>query len=752
MGSQEKIRVCEIARDLGLTTRDLIERLHARGVDVDDAMTTITRGDAARVKRAVDDERARSVAPSERDRDPRSAFERELERARRRTEARLQSGAGDRPRRPATGPTGKIVQLRARRAPTDPGRPAGTRRAARVPGRRELAGRGRREFAGRGRRRRPKAKAGGRPRTTPAEHKRVIKVEEVIALPDLGRALGVKARELVKRLWALGVSTASINSALDPDTAGILAADFGYAVRNVAFDEADIFSAVTDRDQDLQPRDPVIALMGHVDHGKTTLLDYIRRTRIAAGESGGITQHIAAYRVCAGGVGPIVFVDTPGHEAFTAMRCRGAHVTDLAVLVVAATDGVMPQTVEALAHIRDAGVPMVVAVSKLDSPNARPDRVRQQLAERRVVPEAWGGETAFVDVSGITGVGIDDLLATVAAHAELLGLRANPHKAAAGVVIEAKLDRTRGPVATALVQEGTLRVGDAVVAAELMGKVRAMFDGGGRRIEAAGPSTPVEILGLGGVPAPGEPIRVTEEATARRVTAHRRSRRRPPPTSAGPSARQSVLERLRRGSSKVLKLVIRADVHGSAEALTQALGVRSTDDVRVDVLRAGVGGITESDVQLARASGALVVGFRVRPAGRAAAMARREGVEIRLHDVIYDAIEDACRAMAGLMPSVRSERHIGAGEVRRVFSRSRRSAVIGCLVTDGTIDRRALIRVTRSGSEVFRGRLAGLKRFKDDVSAVQRGHECGISIAGHEDVRVGDAVECFELVERTAEL
>nr|MDQ3365538.1 translation initiation factor IF-2 [Myxococcota bacterium] len=590
--------------------------------------------------------------------------------------------------------------------------------------------------------------------TTPAEHKRVIRIEDTVTVADLSRGMGVKAPEVLKKLWGMGMTGVNINASIDFDTAQILAGEFSYEVQNVAFKEQDIFTQKVDEAENMVQRSPVVTVMGHVDHGKTTLLDSIRKARVAAGEAGGITQHVAAYKVKAPGHGDIVFLDTPGHEAFTEMRARGAQATDIVVLVVAANDGVMPQTVEALAHAKDAKVTIIVAVNKIDTPDAAPDRVRQQLADKGLIPEEWGGDTIYVNVSALRGEGIDKLLESIAVSAEVLELRANPDKPASGLVIEARLDRNRGPMATILVQEGTLRVGDILVAGRTFGKVRAMLDDRGNSLEEAGPSTPIEVLGLDGVPDAGDQVNAAEDdKVAKQVVEHRRQSERKRELSAkGRISLEGMMERNSEGAIKELKIVLKADVQGSAEALKAALTKLSTEKVRVNVIGAGVGGITESDVNLAKAGGAIIVGFHVRPAGKSNKLAEQEEVEIRLYDIIYDALDEVRTAMAGLLAPIKREVPIGKLQVRDTFSIPKMGMVAGCMVTDGKVNRKAHLRIIRDAVQVYEGKVGSLRRFKDDVSEVTNGYECGVMVAGYNDLKTGDVIEAYEVIEEAAKL
>jgi translation initiation factor IF-2 len=717
--------------------------------------------------------------------DARSQFERELERARARTaereprsgtdEVQVDNGEQAPPpspptRDPSRPAVGSVISLPPRikiteRTPATGRPPPGPQPVNPIRGRfaqQQQQRGGPRGPGGRpgphndfGRKKLPLGKKGKQTTiTTPAEHKRVIRIEDTITVADLARNMGIKAPEVLKKLWGMGMTGVNINAAIDFDTAQILASEFGYEVQNVAFKEEDVFAQKIDDSEQLLPRSPVVTVMGHVDHGKTTLLDSIRKSRVAAGEAGGITQHVAAYKVSAAGHGDIVFLDTPGHEAFTEMRARGAQATDIVVLVVAANDGVMPQTLEALSHAKDAGVKIIVAVNKVDMPDAQPDRVRQQLADHGLIPEEWGGDTIYANVSALRGDGIDNLLAQIAATSEFLELKANPNKQAAGLVIEARLDRNRGPMATLLIQEGTLRVGDMLVAGRTFGKVRAMLDDRGNGLEEAGPSTPIEVLGLDGVPDAGDQVNAAEDdKVAKQVVEHRRQQERKRELSSKQRfSLENLMERNSEGASKELKVVLKADVQGSAEALKASLGKLSTDKVRVNVIAAAVGGITESDVNLAKAGGAIIVGFHVRPAGKSSKLAEQEGVEIRLYDIIYDALDDVKAAMAGLLAPIKREVAMGKLNVRETFSIPKMGVVAGCMVTEGKITRKAHLRIIRDAVQVYEGKVASLRRFKDDVSEVQQGYECGVMVAGWNEIKQNDVIEAYEVIEEAAQL
>jgi translation initiation factor IF-2 len=584
--------------------------------------------------------------------------------------------------------------------------------------------------------------------TTPAEHKRVIRMGETIGVADLAQKMGVKGNEVVKKLWALGMMGVNINQNIELDAASLIATEFGYQVESTAFNEEEVISEgqVEDNPEDLQPRAPVVTVMGHVDHGKTSLLDAIRKANVAGGEAGGITQHIGAYRVHTA-QGDVVFLDTPGHEAFTAMRARGAQMTDIVVIVVAAEEGPMPQTIEAIKHAQAAEVPILVAINKIDKPGANPAMVKTRLMEQQLVAEEMGGETIYVEVSAKTKQGIDRLLEMLALQAEVLELKANPKKAAKGHVVEARLDRGRGAIATVLVKEGTLRVGDLVVAGETYGKLRAMLGDKGQNITEAPPSTPVELLGLDGVPDAGENFNVVaDEKSAKALVEHRRElRKRKEAGSATRVSLENILDKIKEGEVKEVRIVLKADVQGSVEAISNALRNLSTPTVGVNVISAGVGGITESDVTLAKASSAIVVGFNVRPAGKSRALADQEGVDIKLYQIIYDAIDDVKKAMLGMLSPVTKEKILGRAEVRQVFHITKAGTVAGCTVVEGKVTRRSHVRLIRDSVVVHTGRLSSLRRFKEDASEVTHGYECGIGIENFGDVKEGDVIEAFEV-------
>jgi translation initiation factor IF-2 len=634
-------------------------------------------------------------------------------------------------------------------------RPSGLRPGQQPYGRPGMGGRFGGPGGGKGRNAPPSMNSGPKRAPNPldmAAHKRVIRIEENVTLQSLAASMSLKATEVLMKLLSMGMTGVHINSRLDADTAKILASEFGWEVEDVAVSEEDTLAAARGEKQkddstDLELRAPVVTVMGHVDHGKTSLLDRIRRANVAAGEAGGITQHIGAYKVQTSH-GTLVFLDTPGHEAFTAMRARGASVTDIVVLVVAADDGVMPQTKEAVSHAKAAKVPIIVAVNKCDKPGAEPDRVRRELLELGLMPEEWGGETIFRNVSAHTGEGVEDLLENIALQAEVLELRASPTKPATGTVIEALLDRGRGPVARVLVQEGTLKVGDFVLAGMGFGKVRAMTNEHGKQVHAAGPSTPVEILGLSDVPNAGDSVHVVRDTKKAQELAEQRkakASRSLIPASAKVSL-EELSKRISAESQVELRIIIKSDVQGSVEAMAEALGRLSGEKVKLTIVHSAVGAITEGDVNLAIAARAILVGFNVRPAGKAAALAEENRIEIRLYSIIYNAVDDVKSAMEGLLPPTLVEKACGKAEVRAVF-KLKVGTIAGCYVVQGTMKRAGKVRVVRDNVVLHDGKMGALKRFKDDAKEVAEGFECGISIDGYTDFREHDMIECYEIEE-----
>ena len=581
---------------------------------------------------------------------------------------------------------------------------------------------------------------------------REVLIPESLTVAELAQRMSVKAAEVIKVMMKLG-SMVTINQMMDQDTALLLVEEMGHkgkVVRENALEEELLESAEGAGDQ--QSRAPVVTIMGHVDHGKTSLLDYIRKSQVAAGEAGGITQHIGAYQVQTAH-GPITFLDTPGHEAFTAMRARGAKVTDIVILVVAADDGVMPQTEEAIKHARAAGVPLIVAINKIDKGNADLDRVRQELSVQGVISEEWGGDTLFVPVSAKTGEGVESLLENISLQAEVLELKSVINGPARGVVIESRLDKGRGPVATVLVQRGTLRRGDVLLTGTEFGRVRAMVDASGATIDSAGPSSPVEVLGLSGTPNAGDDAMVVDdERKAREIANFRQDKDRENKLARQQASKlENVFQQMKEGETASVKIMIKADVQGSAEALSEALARLSSQEVRVEIVAAGVGGINESDVNLALASKAYMIGFNVRADSAARRLVEEEGIDLRYYSIIYDVIDDVKAAINGLLSPEIRETIVGIAQVREVFRSSKLGAIAGCIVTDGTVKRSNPIRVLRDNVVIYEGELESLRRFKDDVSEVRSGTECGIGVKNYNDVKPGDQIEVYErtIVART---
>ncbi len=607
-----------------------------------------------------------------------------------------------------------------------------------------------------------KRKDGFRKKSAPQEPvaemkaiKKRIKVVETIAVGELAKRMGIKVGEVIAKLMGLGVM-ATVNQSLDVDTAILVASDFGYEVEQAMTDELEIEALQVQEDEqggETMPRPPVVTVMGHVDHGKTSILDAIRKTDVAEGEAGGITQHIGAYHVKAPS-GDLTFVDTPGHAAFTEMRSRGAKVTDIVVLVVAADDGVMDQTKEAIAHSQAAKVPIVVAVNKIDKDNANPERVQRELGEFGLLPEAWGGDTIFCETSAKKGIGIEELLENIQLQAELLELKADPTRRAKGTIIEAQLHKGRGPVATVLVQEGTLRAGDNFVAGRFSGKVRMLLNERGERVQEAGPAIPVEVQGISGVPHAGDEfVVVPDEKMAKSVAASRQLKARESElASASKVSLDNLFEKMAEQEVQELKMILRADVQGTLQAFGQAAEKLSTDEVKVKVLHEGTGSITENDVHLAAASDAVIIGFNVRPSVKVKDLAEREGVDIRSYDVIYHALEDIEKAMVGLLAPSFTERVIGTAEVRETFHVPKVGTIAGCAVVDGKIERNASVRVLRDGVVIYTGNIGSLKRFKDDAKEVLTGYECGIGVENFNDIKIGDTLEAFVMDEVEATL
>ena len=574
-----------------------------------------------------------------------------------------------------------------------------------------------------------------------------IEIPDSITVGDLAKKLQVKASEVIVKLMNMGVM-ATINDVIDSDTASLVAYEFGAEVKVVSiYDEVKVEDTEEDRPEDMKPRPPIVTIMGHVDHGKTKLLDAIRESNIAEKETGGITQHIGAYKVRVN-KGEIVFLDTPGHEAFTSLRARGAMVTDIVVLVVAADDGVMPQTVEAINHAREANVPIIVAINKIDLPNANPDKVKNELTKYELIPEEWGGDTLFVEISAKRKINIDKLLDAILLQAEILELKANPNRKAECVVIESRLDPGRGPVATVIVQRGTLRVGDPFVVGVESGKVRAMFDDSGHKVKEALPSDPVEILGFEEVPEAGEKLQVvSSEKYAKEIASKRRALKK---MEALKSMKKVTLDDINKmiqeGSLKELKIVLKADTQGSIEAITNSINKMSFKNIRISIIHSGIGSIKESDVLLASASNAIIIGFRVRPTQKAKELIEREKVDMRIYSIIYQIEDDIKKAIEGLLEPTEEEKLVGTAEVKQVFRISKVGVVAGCYVKSGKVIVKAIAKLVRDGTEIYKGRIESLRRFKEDVKEVKEGYECGIKLEGYSDIKENDIIECYEIV------
>ena len=590
--------------------------------------------------------------------------------------------------------------------------------------------------------------------TTPAAHKRVVKVEGTITLQNLAAAIGVKAPVLLKKLMGQGVQ-AAMNTDLDYDTVALIVPEFGWEAENTfkTVDELISASAVVDEAAEKVVRPPVVTVMGHVDHGKTSLLDAIRKARVAAGEAGGITQHIGAYSVTLEDGHKVTFIDTPGHEAFTAMRARGANVTDIAIIVVAADDGMMPQTAEAINHAKAAGVPIIVAVNKMDKPGANPDRIKQQLTEFELVPEEWGGTTIYCPVSALKGTGIKELLEQIILVAEMAELKADPKRSGTGVVIESRMEKGRGCVATLLVQDGHVSIGQDIVAGAVAGRVRSMMDDQGKTVKEVGPGMPVEILGLPDTPMAGDRFDVVkDEEAARQIADQRKSAVKQEETPNSKMSLEQLFSKVKSGDVKELALVMKADVAGSLEAIKGMLDKVGTEEVKLKLVHSAVGGITESDVLLASTAKGVIVGFNVRPDGGATRMAKEKGIEIKSYSIIYELMDDLKKAMAGLLAPTVVEKAMGRAEVRNTFTVPKMGMIAGCYIVDGKIARTHMLRLVRDGKIVYEGKVGSLKRFKDDAKEVAAGFECGIGIENFNDIKVGDVIESFVKEEQVREL
>ncbi|MGI6513439.1 MAG: translation initiation factor IF-2 [Syntrophomonadaceae bacterium] len=757
-----KIRIHELAKELNIPSKELVQIIKELGIDVKNHMSTMEEEQGEWVKRKLreKEERAKKVE------EPKTKPRETVSEARKKTEARktpAEVKPSATPRKPELQPR-KIKPAKTKteekttEIPTED-LPRQDKRAREMPFEDQPSTRQKTDFrvktfggpkAGKPGRSKPKKKS-RKHEQKQEETPEMITVEDRITVRELASKLAKSPAEVIKKLMQLNIN-ASLNNSIDFDVAELVALEFNVRVEKEKSPEELILEEVRDDESKMKPRPPVVTVMGHVDHGKTSLLDAIRETNVVSREAGGITQHIGAYQVNIHNE-RITFIDTPGHEAFTAMRARGAQATDIAVLVVAADDGVMPQTVEAINHARAARVPILVAINKIDKESANPELIKQQLTKHQLIPEEWGGDTIFVPVSAKTGEGIDLLLEMIILIAEMRELKADPDRPAEGVVIEGQLDRGRGPVATILVQKGTLRVGDTLLCGTAFGKVRAMVNDRGNRITEAGPSTPVEVLGLTDVPMAGDIFRAVDEKVARQVSALRLSeKKREEQTRTSKVSLDDFFKQIQEGEVKELNLIIKGDVQGSVEAIIQSLERLSTDEVKVNVIHTGVGAVNESDVMLASASNAIIIGFNVRPDSKARKYAEEEHIEIRLYRVIYETIEDIKKAMAGLLEPEHVERFQGRSEVRATFKVPKAGVVAGCYVMEGKVTRNANIRVLRDGMVIYEGKLSSLKRFKDDVKEVQTNFECGVGIEGFNDIKEGDILETYTIEDVPREL
>jgi translation initiation factor IF-2 len=754
-----KKRVHEIAKQHGLTSKEVLAALKAAGIEAKVAASSVEEEDAAKALSAAgagDGSKAQaSAAPAAKkasrkaaDAKP-SAKEKSGDASAKDDGGKPTSQAPTRPARPSSGASGGGSTGRKRRRVVIDSQASRRDHMPQAPPPRPPRRRG-------GRRRRPLLEEPVERGPVEVVEQPPTKVNSGATVREVAETLGLGSAEVIKKLMELG-EMATLTQTLPDETVEALAQALDQKVEIVsAAEEEPEAPAYEDSDEDLTDRPPVVTIMGHVDHGKTSLLDAIRETEVVAGEAGGITQHIGAYQVHQNGK-TITFLDTPGHEAFTAMRARGAKVTDLAVIVVAADDGVMPQTVEAIDHAKAAGVPILVAVNKIDKEGAQPDRVRNELASQGLTPEDWGGETIFCDVSAKTKEGLDNLLEMIVLAAELEELKANPSAPGSGVVIESHLDPGRGPVATVLIERGTVRVGDALVAGAIWGRVRAMHDYTGERVEEAGPGDPVQVLGLDGVCEAGEHVEAVENERRARQLAQERGQRLKTESLARQQARKisldEVFTKATEGEIKELNIVLKADVSGSLEALQDEIAKLPQERIVVDVIHSAAGGITESDVMLAAASDAIIIGFNVRPLADARKAAEREGVEVRTYSVIYKVTEEIYAALEGMLEPEEVEETIGQAEVKELFRASRVGTIAGCVVTDGRITRTGQVRLVREGTVAWTGRIGSLRRFKDNVQEVEEGLECGVVLDGYQDVKVGDVLEVFETkqVEQTLE-
>lgn len=749
-----KMRVYELAKEKKMSSKDMLVVLGRIGIDVKSHMSVLEKDQIDKVNDFFAPKAASAKEETAGQKEAR--VEKVAQPAGRGAGKREQSSSGS-PSRKSGGDAKKSAPHGGPVKKTDEGskKPGAKGDRKSSPGKeskdaykQQSKKKGKRDNRNNGKRKR----GGAAPAPAPVSHIKKITVGDTISVQELAKRMGKTANEVIKKLFELGIP-ATLNQEIDSDTVVIVASEFGIETEVKIEKPITVIEDIPDPEDSLEPRPPVVTVMGHVDHGKTSLLDAIRETNVTASEAGGITQHIGAYQVNVNGK-KVTFLDTPGHEAFTAMRARGAEATDIAILVVAADDGVMPQTVEAINHSKAAQVPIIVAVNKIDKPTANVERIKQQLTEHGLIPEEWGGDTIFVPVSAKQREGIDQLLEMVLLVAEINELRANPNRLARGIVVEAELDKGRGPVATVLVQKGTLKIGDNLVIGDVYGKVRAMFDDKGRKIKEALPSTPVEVLGLASVPEPGDIFDVIEdEKLAKEIATQREIEKKQQEFKEASQIRlEDLFKQMNDDGLKELNLVLKSDVHGSAEALKQSLEQLNTDEVKVNIIHNGVGAIRETDVMLAAASKAIVIGFNVRPDSNARQVAETEKVEIRLYRIIYEVIDDIKAAMAGLLEPDIKEVVLGQAEVRALFKVPKVGVIAGSYVLEGKITNKAHVRVIRDGVVVHEGHLHSLKRFKDDVREVVQGYECGIGIENFNDVKEGDIIEAFEFEEVKREL
>lgn len=758
-----KIRVHELAKELNIPSKDLVKIIRDLGIDVKNHMSTMEDQQGEWVKRKLrepDEDKKNVEEPKTKPKET-IAGERAQEAPIKKVQPGVRSAKGKVPQSNAMSQPKKlqsgtrpIENLATAEVSPRTARPAGdlptetsTARQPKPDFRVKTFGGPKGPRPTRGKTKKKSKRPEQKQEVTPE----MITIEDRISVRELAAKLAKSSAEIIKRLLQYNI-TATLNNDIDFDIAELVASEFNVRVEKEKTLEERILEQMPDDVKKMRLRPPVVTVMGHVDHGKTSLLDAIRETNVVSKEAGGITQHIGAYQVNIRDE-KITFIDTPGHEAFTAMRARGAQATDIAILVVAADDGVMPQTVEAINHAKAAQVPILVAVNKIDKENANPDRVKQQLTEYQLIPEDWGGDTIFVPVSAKSGEGIDLLLEMIVLVSEMRELKADPDRASEGVVIEGQLDKGRGPVATILVQKGTLRIGDSIICGTAFGKVRAMVDDLGNRIAEAGPSTPVEVLGLADVPMAGDIFRAVDEKIARQVSALRLGeKKREEQSKTSKVSLDDFFKQIQEGEVKELNLIVKGDVQGSVEALNQSLNRLSTDEVKVNVIHTGVGAVNESDVMLASASNAIIIGFNVRPDSKARKYAEDENIEVRLYRVIYETIDDIKKAMAGLLEPEHVEKFQGRSEVRATFKVPKAGVVAGCYVMEGKVTRNANIRVLRDGVITYEGKLSSLKRFKDDVKEVQTNFECGMGIEGFNDLKEGDIIETYVIEDVPREL